>query len=111
MTIAGLAACPCAAQYKGRSRTRSRFLRQRRNRHFDNGAPLQYRTVQRLSGHRRSFVLQLITADVDKVVTALASDRADLVRRPLDADAYLNALQHGGLVATAAALRPMADRL
>ena len=58
-----------------------------------------------------SFVLQLIVADADMVVTALASDRADLVRPPLDADAYLKALAHGGLVATAAALRPMADRL
>lgn len=58
-----------------------------------------------------SFVLQLITADVDKVVTALAFDRADLVKPPLDANAYLNALEHGGLVATAEALRPMANRL
>lgn len=58
-----------------------------------------------------SFVLQLIVADADKVVTALASDRADLVNPPLDADAYLKALERGGLVSTAAALRPMADRL
>lgn len=58
-----------------------------------------------------SFVLKLLATDADGVVTALASDRADLVKPPLDADAYLKALAHGGLVATAAALRPMADRL
>lgn len=58
-----------------------------------------------------SFVLQLIAADVDGVVGALASDRADLIKPPLDADAYLKALDHGGLAATAAALRSMAGRL
>ena len=58
-----------------------------------------------------SFVLQLIAADVDKVVTALASDRADLVNPPVDADADLQALERGGFAATAAAPRPMADRL
>ena len=58
-----------------------------------------------------SFVLQLLAADADGVVTALASDRADLVKPSLDAEAYLNALERGGLVATAAALRPMSDRL
>lgn len=57
------------------------------------------------------FVLQLIAADIDKVVDALASDRAGLIRPPLDAQSYLTALDRGGLAGTAVALRPFADRL
>ena len=57
------------------------------------------------------FLIRLLGDDPDPVIAALAVDRKHMITPPLDAGEYLMALEHDGLTATAAALRPMADRL
>ena len=61
--------------------------------------------------HPDAFVLRLLTDDPDRVLSALADDRADLVNPPLSVDQYLAILERGGLATTALALRQFADRL
>ena len=61
--------------------------------------------------HPDAFVLRLLNDDPDRVLSALADDRADLINPPLSVDQYLAILERGGLVATVVALRPLAGRL
>ena len=58
-----------------------------------------------------AFVLQLLNDDPDRVLAALADDRADLINPPLSVEQYLAILERGGLVTTVLAIRPFADRL
>lgn len=61
--------------------------------------------------HPDAFVLSLIKTDEASSLAALAADRANL-RHPAMTDLeYIAALEHNDLKATAAALRPMADKL
>ena len=60
--------------------------------------------------HPDAFVLRLLNDDPDRVLSALADDRADLINPPLSVDQYLAILERGGLVATVVALRPLVDR-
>ena len=61
--------------------------------------------------HPDAFVLRLLNDDPDRVLSALADDRADLINPPLSVDQYLAILERGGLVTTVVALRLFADRL
>lgn len=58
-----------------------------------------------------SFILHLIERDRPLVITAIASDRADMIRPPVSAEEYLDALARGGLTATAVELRDDVDLL
>jgi hypothetical protein len=61
--------------------------------------------------HPDIFIRGLIDADPQTAVTAFALDRAGMALPAMTADEYLTALDHAGLVATAAALRAYIDDL
>ena len=57
------------------------------------------------------FILRLLEADPNLVLAALEADRADLIDPPLTREQYFAALEHCGLIETAATLRILAAGL
>ena len=64
-----------------------------------------------IAEHPDAFVFRLFNDHPDRVLAALADDRADLLNPQVSVEQYLALLERGGLVTTVAALRPFADWL
>ena len=77
-------------------------------RHFPKRALVPHNIAAQ---HPDVFLCQLIDADADGVVRALAIDRASLRKPPMTISEYLAALERNDLVKAAAALREMGDQL
>ena len=68
-------------------------------------------TLNITAEHPDQFIRALLEVASHQAIEAFAIDRASMTKPPMTADEYLNALEHAGLVVTAAALRPHIDEL